>query len=103
MDNTRIVETPNGYKAYLRAWITYPKFIEMTKGFTDNVVVDPNQPDQDKQREMKPYNASLELEVQENLIRYLILKIEDKTGTLVGLAEDYLPLPPDDAMAIMDV
>ncbi len=95
----KIVITQNNYKVYLRPWISYPKFIEIQKGFTANITIDPK----DEKQEIKPFSANLSFEVEEKLMRYLIIKIEDKDGNIVDLKDDYLPLPPDDCMEVKAV
>ena len=94
----RVVETPSGYKVYLRPWVSYPKYVEMQKAFLNKTTVNP----QTKDATTEAVPASLVLEVEEELNKYLIKKIE-KDGHPVDTSEDYLPLPPEDCMVVKAV
>lgn len=93
-----VIATPNGYKVQLRPWISYPKYIEIQKDFTANITVDPK----DNQPVIAPFSVNLSLEVEEKLMRYLIVSIVDKDDNEVDNSEDYLPLPPEDCMLVKE-
>lgn len=90
----KIVKTANGYTVIIRPFISYPKFIEFQKLYTDGVTIDPN--DENKKPEMKPLSVNTTYEVEEKINRYLVKSVADTDGKELDLTEDYLPIPPKD-------
>lgn len=104
------MDTVSGYRVTLRPWISLPKYYDIQSKFAEDIMVDPKNPNAEP--DIKPFSLSSTYDTQQKLMRYLIIKItkvtKDANGVETEIAidnsgEDYLPIPPEDAVQIAEV
>lgn len=102
----KIITTSNGYQVTLAPFLTYDQFIEMQKIWTRDVVIDPNDKDENgvvKSPTPGKIPANLIYEANKMAVSFLVKKIVDPKGNEVQRENiSALPVPPADGADIME-
>lgn len=103
----KIITTPNGYKVYIKPFLTHTQFVQIQKLYTKDIKIDPNKKkdasEANEEIKLSEFPANLVYDAQDLTVSFLVRKIEDKDGSVVERSGSDLPIPVEDGQAVMEV